>query len=345
MPQNPFDSFSKPTTPPPTPPMENPVGNLMEGIAERTAENPVEKPVEKVLRKRSDRHKGAKADFTPEPPLPPQPKNPMDSHVPEPKAGMERNPSEVDFKRAFKEKTETAEKPSFDDIIGTENIPKKKRSWWKIVLAILAVLTIMVGGFFGVKAFLDKTTQYTPAPAETEITTTTGETDGTQGVEEITNNPVQENMPEGIPTPEAFKSDIVAVNQTIISSSSELKVDKDSGFEVNSTTGCTVENLSDYCFVSVGQKDNAKYSVFFMESILSGVFNNATDFEKIEIPGSPYSAVLSVVTGEDKTPLVLMADKNGSAWMVTLPINKTMDDAKELAKAFTVQDAGTTKID
>ena len=76
---------------------------------------------------------------------------------------------------------------------------------------------------------------------------------------------------------------------------------------------------------------------------MSGVFNNATDFERLKF-GSPYSAVLSVGQ-EDKTPLVLMADKNGSAWMVTMPINKTVDDAKELAKAFTVQDAGTTKID
>ena len=140
------------------------------------------------------------------------------THTHEPKAGMERKPSDVDFKRIFKEKVEAVERPSFDDIIRTDDIPKKKRSWWKVVLAILAVLAVLVGGFFGVKTFLDKTTQYTPVPAETETTATTGETEGMQEVEKVENNPVEENMPEGLPTPEAFKSDIVAVNQTIVSS-------------------------------------------------------------------------------------------------------------------------------
>lgn len=194
----------------------------------------------------------------------------------------------------------------------------KNRKRNNILITIAVVALIAVGIFAGSWYLLSnpeaKKEPSNPAPVEA---TTSNEPQTTETVPpyDKPNNPVTELLPN-LPETNNDEISVVAENNTLQTSHGNILTITDA--ETFSTVHkCSVRKETDLCNIAeVFVNDITYNSYYFKNAAESSFFNNADNFQTVEIPGAAAAATMTVSTIDGTpTPILVILQDDGTGFM------------------------------
>lgn len=206
---------------------------------------------------------------------------------------------------------------------------KKKRIIKWITTTILGIL-ILVAGYF-----LYKTVFY----EEPEEVATEQSIDFQQSEDYIKNTtqplleiyqdaPVVE--PRQITTEVNKEKDSITAGKTVLKFSEEVKIDS----IVNT---CDVVQPTDFCLAATGVFEEEPMNIyFFNDAVHSRMFENPSEYQEVEIKGSPASVVLVLEVAGEKGVGVVTAGEDSSGFLITLPDSMGMKDVEKLSRQLSI---------
>lgn len=220
----------------------------------------------------------------------------------------------------------------FTDVAGDA---VKNRIFKVVGTALLIVAVIVGGGYFGLKAFTGSQDSHQKAADEANIQI---QDPGASNIAPAKpKRPLQE-LSAGAPTVSASKVTASVVGSTIVTTdnvSLSVKGVPLTGVQV----ACDTTLETDFCLVARGATpaDATKMLdiYFFKDAAHSRIFENPSNFNKIEVSGSLAAASMEInLIGGKPTQVIVVVAANSSGFMIALPQDTTSDAAATFAESL-----------
>jgi hypothetical protein len=215
-------------------------------------------------------------------------------------------------------------------------VAKRKRIAKIVGSAVLIVVVLVGGGYFGLKTFMgsqetqQKAADQAAAPEE-DVASPTSIVKPKTPLRDIATN---------APAVETSKVTAAVVGATIVTSdnvSLTVANTKLTGSQIE----CSATLVTDFCLAArnADTEDAAKNLdiYFFKDAARSRIFENAENFKKIDVPGSLAAATMEInLVGGKLTPIIVVVAPNSSGFMVALPQGTSSEDTAAFAKNLTL---------
>lgn len=225
--------------------------------------------------------------------------------------------------------TEDIENYHTDDYTDMIHEEKKKRIIKVMTTTVLSILILVAGYFLYKTVFYEESEE---VEIEQSIDFQQSEDyikNTTQPLLEIYEDaPVVE--PRQITTEVSEERDSITAGKIVLKFSEEVKIDS----IVNT---CDVVQPTDFCLAATGVFEEEPMNIYFFNDVVhSRMFENPSEYEEVEIKGSPAAVVLVLEVAGEKGVGVLTAGKDSSGFLITLPDSMGLKDIENLSKQLSI---------
>lgn len=239
----------------------------------------------------------------------------------------------------FSEGTVSEDEIMIDSQDHTDYADKERKTQLRKVVGIVAAVVgaLALGLVFTVLT-MNEDTKEIPVENVTTVITPENGTDND-------NDTVQPQAPQKNPNPllnsnpnapKAKTSEVtVEISKSTVKSTDGNQLNINGAQLTEPQTKCTVNNTNEFCLAGYAKLQDKKVDIYYLKDAAhSRLFENAENFQKIDILGSATAGSMDIKLNDNKT-IIAIANKDSSGYMIVLPDNNP-ETITTISNAITV---------
>lgn len=219
----------------------------------------------------------------------------------------------------------------YSDVVEKE---RKKTRNKRILISIVITLLIIIAGYMFYSAV------FSDNDSDTDKNPTTQTTDDYTGNPDYISNIDQPllSLWTDAPKVESTREMETKVKNNSISAK-DNKITFNKKIKINEAVNkCSVLQSTDFCLSATGEYNKKDINIFFMNDLVrSRLFENASDFQEINVKGSHSAGAVMIEMGGEEGSVLAIANKDSSGFMIAVPNDMTIDEIEDLASLVSVK--------